>query len=106
MKKLLCGYMADAGTCVINGIGFSNGLGDGYFKVYYTDKLPRGIKEMPNATWIDLRNDYPITIHGYDCNERNKEIEPNYTFTKKDFKGADALCVVANGGDIYLVKYF
>lgn len=106
MKKLLCAYGADAGSVVINGISFNNGLGDGFFKVYYSDKLPKGVKVMPDYVWIDLRNNYPITIHGYDCNENGEEIYPNYTFTKKDFKGADALCVVRYGGDIYLVKYF
>ena len=39
MKKRIASYECDAGSCVINGIGFNNGWGDGGFDIYYTDTL-------------------------------------------------------------------
>ena len=35
MKTRIASYGADAGSLVINGIGFNNGFGDGGFDVYY-----------------------------------------------------------------------
>lgn len=104
-------YGADAGTCVINGIGFNNGVGDGGYGVYYEEELPNGAKFVEDI-WIDLRNGYDIVIHGYDCNKKGEEYEPNLVikaeqFTKY-FNDAKALHVAVNKktGNIYLVKYF
>ena len=51
--KLLTTYEADAGACVINGIGIDNGFGDGEFGVYYSNKLPKGFEVVKNL-WIGL----------------------------------------------------
>lgn len=105
MIKRLVSYDADAGTCVINGIGFHNGTGDGGFDVYYVDKLPIGAKLISDV-WIDLRNGYDITIHTYDCNKKGEEFSPNIVIDRKKFGNAKALQVARDMGTIYLVKYF
>ena len=105
MRKRLVSYEADAGTCVINGIGFNNGIGDGGYDVYYVDSLPRGAKLIQDV-WIDLRNDYPLIIHTYDCNRKDEEISANITIDRKQFGKAQALQIAIDSGTIYLVKYF
>lgn len=105
MKKRIASYEADAGTCVINGIGFNNGWGDGGFDVYYTDTLPKSAKLIKDV-WIDLRNGYPIVIHTYDCNEKDNEFSPNIIIPRSKFGSAEALQVAIDNGTIYLVKYF
>lgn len=105
MIKRLVSYEADAGTCVINGIGFNNGTGDGGFDVFYADRLPRGAKLIKDV-WIDLRNDYPLIVHTYDCNRKGEEFSPNITIDRKQFGNTQALQVAIDNGTIYLVKYF
>ena len=53
-RKPLMEYAADKGSCVINGIAFSNEIGDGEFYVFFDKKLPKGFKLIENV-WIDLR---------------------------------------------------
>lgn len=105
MKKRIASYEADAGTLVINGIGFNNGWGDGGFDVYYVDELPKGAKLIDDV-WIDLRNNYGVTIHTYDCNTKGEEYAPNITIPRSKFVGADALRVAYKNGTMFLVKYF
>lgn len=102
----LCEYIADAGSCVINGINIENGFGDGEFNVYYSsDGVPEGALLVPGV-YIDLRNEYDVIVNGYDCDVCGKEDFGRYRFTKDDFPGADALQVAVLGGDIIFVKYF
>lgn len=103
--KLLATYKADAGTCVINGIGVDNGFGDGEFEVYFSNRLPKGFK-LVNDLWIDLRNGYGVTIHGYDCNEKGNEFVPNRIIPNFEFGDALALKVAVKYGKICFVKYF
>lgn len=103
--RLISTYSADAGTCVINGVGIDNGIGDGEFGVYYADKLPKGFKIVSNV-WIDLRNDYGVTVHGYDCNCKGNEFIPNMTIPKSEFGDAEALKIAVKNGNICFVKYF
>ena len=105
MKKLLCRYSADAGTFVVNGIGINNGIGDGSFGVYFTNKVPDGANLIKDL-WIDLRNGYDIVIHTYDCNKRGNEYEPNIIIPREKFGKAQALQVAVDMGTIYFVKYF
>lgn len=109
MRKLLCGYGADAGSFVINGIGISNGIGDGEYNVFYTSKLPKGAK-LVEELWIDLRNEYPIVLHTHDCNVCGEEMYPNKVIKPNEFRKyfgkAQALQVAYDYGTIYLVKYF
>lgn len=105
MKKRIASYGADAGSLVINGIGFNNGFGDGGFDVYYTDTLPKGATLVENV-WIDLRNGYDVVIHGYDCNEKGKEYMPNKVIPRKMFENAEAVRVAFKNGTMFLVKYF
>ena len=104
MKKLF-EYGADAGTCVINGIGFSNGVGDGGYNVYYCETMPKGVKLFEDI-WVDLRNGYGLTIHGHDCNKKGEEYEPNKSFTKEDLNAKGLQIGKDNSGNIYLIKYF
>ena len=97
MKQLM-EYSADKGSCVINGIGFNNGFGDGTFEVFYSETLPKGYK-IVDGVWIDLR-DYNIIIWEYDCNDRDVKM-----FSGKEL-GCQAIRVAVNCGDICLVKYF
>lgn len=103
--KLLTTYEADAGTCVINGIGIDNGFGDGKFGVYYSNKLPKGF-EIVKDLWIDLRDGYGVTIHGYDCNKKGNEVVPNKLIPNSEFGDAQALQVAVKYGKICFVKYF
>ena len=104
MKRITT-YEADAGTCVINGIGIDNGFGDGEFGVYYVDRLPQGAKLIDNV-WIDLRNGYDVVIHSYDCNKKGDEYEPNKVIPRKEFGDAKALQVAYRCGTMFLVKWF
>jgi len=103
--KYITTYSADAGTCVINGVGIENDIGDGEFGVYYADKLPKGFKVVPNV-WIDLRNGYGVTVHGYDCNHKWDEFIPNMTIPKSEFGNAEALKIAVKTGKVCFVKYF
>ena len=108
MKKIF-EYGADAGSFVINGFGITNHYGDGVFGVYYVEKLPK-YAELVKDLWIDLRNGYPITLHGYDCNKNGEEFYPNKRIIKNNFKkyfcDAQALQLAVDIGNIYLVKWF
>lgn len=42
--KTLMTYIADKGSVVINGICFSNGIGDGEYEVLFTNEKTRGYK--------------------------------------------------------------
>lgn len=105
MKTRIASYGADAGSLVINGIGFNNGFGDGGFDVYYVDRLPQGAKLIDNV-WIDLRNGYDVVIHSYDCNKKGNEYEPNKVIPRKMFGDAKALQVAYRCGTMFLVKWF
>ena len=83
MATNLMTYKADKGSVVINGIAFSNGFGDGEFKVIFVDIKPRNIQ--PNA-WIDLRDVKEISIWEYDCDPKSAQ-----KFTAKDFDNALAI---------------
>lgn len=104
-KKLVAEYGCDCGTCVINGIGFNNGIGDGGYAVYYVEEKPASA-EFIKDVWIDLRNNYPVVIHGYDCDKKDEERFGQKVLTKADFPGSEALQIATDDGDIYLVKYF
>lgn len=104
--KFMTEYSADAGSCVINGIGFENRVGDGEYGVYYV-KEPTEMFEPIDMVWIDLRNGYGVDIHTYDCAKKGDKKYPIKHFDKEFFEGADALVVYADGsGNIFLVKYF
>jgi len=83
MRNTLMTYIADKGSCVINGIGFSNGIGDGHFKVYVFDSKPENTEEL---AWIDLRDNNRFGIWDYDC-------DPSTItwFTNADVFHADAI---------------
>jgi hypothetical protein len=108
MKKLLTTYVADAGTCVINGIGIENGVGDGCFGVYYDDKPTQNMLEKRTIPkiWIDLRNEYPVIIHGYDCDVNGKEMYGQMSLADTDFPGAKGLKIMVSDGNIIFVKWF
>lgn len=105
MKKRIASYECDAGSCVINGIGFNNGWGDGGFDIYYTDTLPKSAR-LVDGVWIDLRNNYPVVIHSYDCNTKGEEYTPNITIPRDKFGDANAVRVAVDNGTVYLVKWF
>lgn len=103
----LATYGADVGTCVINGIGFNNGLGDGSYGVFYSpEKTTRLEKKIIQDVWIDLRNGYPVVIHGYDCDHKGEERFGQTILNKSNFPGAEALQIAIDEGDIIFVKYF
>lgn len=58
MKSLMT-YACDKGSIVINGICFSNGIGDGMYEVMYANEKPNDIKEI---AWIDLRDCHVVNI--------------------------------------------
>lgn len=104
MRRLTT-YVADTGTCVINGIGIDNDYGDGEFGVYFSSRPPKGFN-LVMGLWIDLRNGYGVTIHGYDCNVKGDEFVPNKPIPNSDFGDAQALKVAVKDGKICFVKYF
>lgn len=97
MRQLM-NYYADKGCCVINGVGFSNGFGDGSFEVFYSEKLPKGYSII-EGVYFDLR-DVRIVIWEYDCSDKDTKV-----FSGKEL-GCNAVRVSKNCGDICLVKYF
>lgn len=106
-KQLLTSYMADVGTCVINGIGINNHIGDGRYDVYYTDEPTEDIKsKIIKDVWIDLRNGFGVTIHSYDCAQKNDPDFPTRYFAEEMFGDSSALQIAVDDGDIYLVRYF
>ena len=103
----LATYSADVGTCVINGIGINNGLGDGTYGVFYAKEKTRALeKNILQDVWIDLRNNYPVIIHGYDCDHKGDERFGQTVLNKANFPGAEALQIAVDDGDIIFVKYF
>ena len=108
MRKMLTVYEADAGTCVINGIGIDNGVGDGCFGVLYDDNPTDQMlqKKALKRIWIDLRNNYPVVVHGYDCDKKGEEMMGQKILSAKDFPGAQALKIMPANGDIVFIKYF
>lgn len=101
-------YGADKGSCIINGVGINNGVGDGSFDVYYVenedeikDKRIQGKIEVFDNIWFDLREDV-IKIWTYDCNE-GKE------FTQITRYDLNCMAVTFGrdiNGNIYFIKYF
>ena len=91
-------YIADKGSCIINGVGFNNGYGDGKFRVFYSDTLPDGFK-MFEDVWFDLREDC-LEIWEYDCDKSKTMV-----FSSGDL-GCDAVRFAYKNGDICIVKYF
>lgn len=106
--KLLTTYACDKGTCVLNGIGFDNGVGDGMYAVHYAEELPEGYKKV-EGVFIDLR-DTNLDIYRYDCDlETARKI--TVCSDKKDEPKlvkipAEAVEVAFRDGNMCLVKYF
>ena len=53
-----------------------------------------------------VENGYDVVIHGYDCNKKDDEYEPNKVIPRKMFGDAQALQVAYRCGTMFLVKYF
>lgn len=99
MKSLMT-YACDKGSVVINGICFSNGIGDGMYDVFFNDDMkPIDIKEI---AWIDLRDCHVVNIWESDCNAASAR-----PFTSADFDNAQAIGLgFSNDGDLYIWKLF
>lgn len=92
-------YTADKASVVINGVSFSNGIGDGEFGVFVCNKRPDGMTEK---AWIDLRDAQEIKVWRYDCNPDDFRI-----CTSKDFYNAKALGFgFDEDGNLYIWKMF
>ena len=70
MKKVVGFYEADKGTFVLNGVGFTNGVGDGRFDIIIdTDEASNEEKKRQKA-WFDIRDfaaSRNFTYKDYDC---------------------------------------
>lgn len=97
MRQLMS-YSADGGSCVINGVGFQNGFGDGTFEVFYSETIPKGYKIIEDV-WFDLRR-VRLVIWEWDCSDKDTKV-----FSGKEL-GCQAVRVAVNCGDICLVKWF
>lgn len=83
MTTHLMTYKADTGSVVINGIAFSNGIGDGAFGVIFEKSKPANIEGI---AWVDLRDVKEISIWEYDADPKSAQ-----KFTAKDFDNALAI---------------
>lgn len=98
-SKVLMNYMADKGSCVINGIAFSNGVGDGSYDVVVSNEKPANVEEV---AWVDFRDKDEIGIWAYDCDPSSV-----YWYTSTDFYNAEAIGIgVGEDGDIHIWKMF
>lgn len=98
MRNLMT-YVADKGSVVINGICFSNGVGDGAFEVVFFNKRPSDVKEI---AWLDLRHMSFIEIWQFDCDPSRTE-----TFQSVDFDNAQAIGFgIDGGGNLIIWKLF
>ena len=96
-SKILKTYTADVGSCVINGVFISNGVGDGTYDVIVYDQKPQDIEEI---VWLDLREQEKIGIWDYDCDSSTVS-----WYIKSDFYNADAIGVgVDDNGNICICK--
>jgi hypothetical protein len=95
-------YGCDKGSLVINGICFSNGIGDGDYDIFYEKDptaIPSNFKKF-DGVWVDLR-DADLEIWELDCDKNSKK-----TIITATSINADALEIYRYNGDILLVKYF
>lgn len=83
MLKYLGTYICDKGSAVVNGVCFSNGIGDGEYMIYYAPEQPENIKPL---AWVDLRDVRSIDVWRYDCRPESGEV-----FTSADFDNAQAV---------------
>lgn len=98
-RKVLMSYMADKGTCVVNGIGFSNGIGDGSYDVIVCDERPEEVGEL---AWVDFRDKDEIGIWAYDCDPSSIN-----WFTSADFYHAEGIGLgMGDDGNLYIWKMF
>lgn len=95
--KHLMSYVSDKGVCVINGVCFANGAGDGNFDIYFDSEK----SNLPYANvWFDLRCS-KLKIWQNDCDKKMGVA----TFTREDL-GCDAVCFNFKDGDVIIQKYF
>lgn len=95
-------YGCEKGSLVINGICFSNGIGDGDYDIFYEKdpiNIPSGFKKF-DGVWVDLR-DTDLEIWEFDCDK-----DCNKTLITAEKLDAEAIEIYKYHGDILLVKYF
>lgn len=98
MQKLMT-YIADKGSVVINGICFSNRIGDGEYEVLFANEKPADIKPI---AWVDLRDCPAIHIWRFDWSP-----DKNVQFTASDLDNALAIELGFNSdGDLIIWKLF
>lgn len=98
-------YCCDAGSLVINGIGISNGIGDGDYDIYYFESESEALKHNYKNTsldlWIDLRTT-SIQLWTYDCDRDCHKI-----YLDSYILNADAVTIWKDeDGNFALVRYF
>lgn len=97
--KFLMTYIADKGSVVINGICFSNGIGDGIYKVMFDNAKPDDTKMVAE---IDLRDCPAVDIWLSDC-DSSKAVQ----FGARDFYDAQAIGFgFDGGGNLIIWKLF
>ena len=99
----LMSYEADKGSCVINGVAISNGIGDGCYDIWFSDIVPENYRLIEDI-WFDLR-ECNLKIWHYDCNGGKDYDE----FTKEMLMCEAVQFAVGVGeesGNICIVKYF
>lgn len=106
MKKTFT-FESDAGSLVINGVGFSTGGGDGSFDLILTDEADARLEYMDwkEAAWIDLRllrsSGRKLEMQTYDCNPESTVDLLGF------FENAKGLSLKRSGyGDCALIKIF
>ena len=106
MKMKIVGeYSADKGTFVLNGIGFSNGFGDGSFDIYFDGEEYNREVHGEDICWFDFRNTAKDTRYSYnkhDCEDKVKELDFN------DMQEiCEAMVMTFDGrGNVVFRKYF
>lgn len=97
--KTLMTYISDKGSVVINGVYFSNGIGDGTYKVMFDNAKPDGIKFVAG---IDLRDCPAVDIWMSDC-DSSKSVQ----FGARDFNYAQVIGFGIDGdGNLIIWKLF
>lgn len=97
--QTLMTYITDKSSVIINGICFSNGIGDGEYKVLFANEKPVDIEPI---AWVDFRVCPAINIWRFDWTP-----DKNVQFVAIDFDSANAIGFGFNSdGDLIIWKLF
>lgn len=84
MTKFLGTYICDKGSAVVNGVCFSNGIGDGEYDILFASAKPENVKTL---AWVDLRDGVDVLkVWKFDCRPESEQ-----SFSGADFDDAQAV---------------